>query len=67
MSNITQPRPAPQIPTNPFTDPTIARRLAGYDVRSAEDWKRLGSARLDLFGVPPRLVATLDALAGVQS
>lgn len=54
---------APQIPPDPFDDPLIARRLAGYNVRTAADWKRLGRARLMLFGVPPRLIAALDAFA----
>ena len=39
---ITKPPTAAQIPADPFSDPTIARRLAGYNIRSAVDWKRLG-------------------------
>lgn len=60
---ITKPPTAAQIPADPFSDPTIARRLAGYNIRSAVDWKRLGRARLALFGVTPRLIAALDELA----
>jgi hypothetical protein len=56
-------RAAPQIQPNPFDDAVIARRLAEHNVRSVADWKGLGRARLALFGVPPRLIAALDALA----
>jgi hypothetical protein len=56
---------APQIlPADPFTDPLIARRLAGYNVRSAADWARLSrSQRRGLFGITRRLVEQLDAAA----
>jgi len=54
---------APQIPTNPFSDPVIAKRLAGHGVQNAEDWRRLGRARLMLFGITPRLIKALDAFA----
>jgi hypothetical protein len=63
MDMVPKAPPAPQISADPFTDPLIARRLAGHNVRCAADWKRLGRARLALFGVPPRLIRALDALA----
>jgi hypothetical protein len=53
---------APQIPQNPFDNPTTALRLAGYGVRSLDEWRALGRKRLALFGVTSRMVAELDAL-----
>jgi hypothetical protein len=64
MGMITKAAATPQFPPSPFTDPQLARRLAGHGIRNLQDWHELSrSQRRGLFGITRRVVEQLDALA----
>lgn len=45
----------------------VIQRLAAIGVHSLADWKQLGRRRREIFGVTPRWIAELDALAREQA
>ena len=63
MQTLAHPRHAPQLIADLGIVPAhIAARLASYNIRTVDDWHRLGRRRLQLFGVVPSVIAILDRI-----